>query len=159
MYNLISYHRNFITKDKENEIINFISNLSKDEKNGIYQIYRFGKYVAPYNTNIISDNIPNLFLGLNINNGFDSITINKFKKDEYIPFHLDSIDSGDVIFVLSLLGYSELHFKDKKDNTKSFIIEPLSLYEIKDEMRFDWLHSTKALEDRISIVFRKSKTK
>lgn len=154
--NEISYKKEFISKELEEEVIKVISSFPKPQKTHFYRIYRFGEYVAPYNTCQVSDVIPEVFYKFGIKKeDFDSITVNQFLKDEYIPFHFDSPCAGEKIVVVSLKGEAELNFRNDKE-TKTYKIEPRSLYVLEGDLRWKWQHSSKALEERISVVFRKS---
>jgi len=156
----ISYQPNFITEEQEREILSVIpSNADMNLDPLLCKRFRFGKYVHPYNTHYVSEIIPDIFNNLNIDLDFNSITINEFEKNHIIPFHVDPKDAGEKIYVLSLCGRSEITFRDSKGNTKSFNIEPKSLYIMSGDLRYNWQHSAKALERRLSIVFRKSLTK
>lgn len=155
--NEISYKKDFISKELEEEVINLISSLPKPKsRESFYKIYRFGEYVAPYNTCQVSDVIPDVFYKFGIKKEeFDSITVNEFIKDQYIPFHYDSPCAGEKIVVVSLKGNSELTLK-KGSEEKTYKIEPRSLFVLEGDLRWKWQHSSKALEERISVVFRKS---
>lgn len=153
----ISYQPNFINEQQEREILNVIPNIPDMNLDSLLcKRFRFGKYVHPYNTNHVSEIIPEIFNKLNIDLDFNSITINEFEKNHIIPFHIDPIDAGEEIYVLSLCGRSEISFRDSKGNVKSFNIEPKSLYIMRGDLRYNWQHSAKALDRRLSIVFRKS---
>lgn len=156
----ISYTPDFITSEQEKEVLDFISTLHHPQGREKYgrNLYRFGQYFAPYNTCWMSKEIPNVFFNLGIKQEeFDSITINEFEKDESIGFHHDPPDAGEKIVVLSLAGISELTFRNRENKIKSFTIAPRSLFILEGEMRWKWQHSTRALENRISVVFRKAK--
>ena len=156
----ISYQPNFITEQQEREILNIIPNIPDMNLDSLLcKRFRFGKYVHPYNTNYVSEIIPEIFNNINIALDFNSVTINEFEKNHIIPFHIDPIDAGEEIYVLSLCGRSEIAFRNSKGNTKSFNIEPKSLYIMRGDLRYNWQHSAKALERRLSIVFRKSLSK
>lgn len=156
----ISYQPNFITEQQEREILSVIPNIPDMNLDSLLcKRFRFGKYVHPYNTNYVSEIIPEIFNNINIALDFNSITINEFEKNHIIPFHIDPIDAGEEIYVLSLCGRSEIAFRDSKGNTKLFNIEPKSLYIMRGDLRYNWQHSAKALERRLSIVFRKSLSK
>lgn len=160
MYSEISYQPNFINEQQEREILSVIPNVPDMNLDSLLcKRFRFGKYVHPYNTNYVSEIIPEIFNKLNIALDFNSVTINEFEKNHIIPFHIDPIDAGDEIYVLSLCGKSEIAFRNSKGNTKSFNIEPKSLYIMRGDLRYNWQHSAKALERRLSIVFRKSLSK
>lgn len=156
MYSDILYQKDFITLEQENEISKIIPRELSNQDKLLYSIYRFGKYVHPYNTNKISDEIPEILMKLNVGVEFDSVTINEFEKGQNIGFHYDSFHAGDKIAVLSLFGNSELTFRNTKGDVKKFTIEPKSLYVIEGDLRTKWQHSSIALDYRISVVFRKS---
>lgn len=158
MYSDISYQKDFITLEQEKEIIKIIPTTNERKDDTVWKTYRFGNYIHPYNTYYVSKEIPSIFNTLNIPLDFNSVTINVFKKDQYIPFHIDPDDAEDKICVLSLIGNSELNFRNIKGDTKTFNIEPRSFYVMENDFKTKWQHSTIAKEDRISIVFRKSKS-
>ena len=151
------YKPNFITKEQECEIMNiipqsnFCEQITMKERN---RVFRYGS-LFPYNSNFVDEQIPSVFNNLGIEDKFDSVTINEYLKDQQIKFHTDLKGSGERIAVLSLLGYSELTFR-KGLETMSFLIEPLSLYIMEGDLRWNWEHSSKAKQLRYSVVFRYS---
>ena len=153
------YKPNFITKEQEYAIMKVIPQVNFSEQiittiKERNRVFRYGNRF-PYNSNFINEQIPNVFNELGIQDKFDSVTINEYLKDQEIKFHTDLKGGGESIVVLSLLGYSELVFR-KGLETISFLIEPLSLYIMKGDLRWNWEHSCKAKQLRYSVVFRYS---
>jgi len=152
------YKPNFITKEQEYAIMkiipqsNFCEQITMKERN---RVFRYGNSF-PYNSNFVDEQIPSVFNELGIQDEFDSVTINEYLKDQQIKFHTDLKGGGERILVLSLLGHSELTFRNGRNGleTKSFKIEPLSLYIMQGDLRWNWEHSSKAEELRYSVVFR-----
>lgn len=146
---------NFITKEKESEILNNIPKSLKKETKNRNNIYRYGNS-KPYTlTYHISNEIPKVFTTLGIE-GFDSVTINEYMLDQSLTFHVDHEFGGEQIVVLSLLGEAEIDFRNiKTKEIKNYLIKPLSLYIIEGDMRWNWQHRAISKGLRYSIVFRK----
>lgn len=152
---MIAYYPNYITKEKEKQILSIIPDFVKNNTETRNRIFRYGSKL-PYDSYMVSDKIPEVFKDLGIEN-FDSVTINEYDQNQIIEYHIDHKDAGDKIVVLSLLGNAELSFRNPtKDNSliKSMNIEPLSLYIIEKDYRWIYEHSAKAKELRYSVVFR-----
>lgn len=154
---MLIYHPNHITKQQEKEILNILPPFVKINTTHRNRIVRYGLN-RPYDSYVVSDKIPDVFKNLGIED-FDSVTVNEYDKHQSIPYHIDDKNAGDKITVLSLLGSAEVTFRNVKDKTikQSFIIEPLSLYIMQDELRWDYEHSAIANDLRYSVVFRKHK--
>lgn len=119
------------------------------------QILRYGSNV-PYDHNIISEEIPDIFLDFKKDFDFDSVTINEYYPNQYIDWHIDQPKYGQPIIILSLLSDAVLEFRKDKEKL-SFNIPKNSLTTIKDELRNEWEHSLRATKKRYSIIFRNSK--
>lgn len=148
------YIPNFINKEQEKELLSLcIESFRKgDERNSIK---RWGS-MLPYSSYLVSSEIPKIFYSLNIPSEFNSVTLNEYHKGQFIDYHYDLPKSGNKILVLSLLGKSDVYFKDNKGIKVKYKVEPNSLYIIEKELRWQWKHSSKALDKRFSFVFRNS---
>ena len=84
-----------------------------------------------------------------------SITINVYDKGSSIGPHIDRIEYGPVVTILSILSDAELVLlnNSKKINIS---LPPRSVIQLKGQYRNIWKHSILPVkEKRISIVFRK----
>jgi alkylated DNA repair protein alkB family protein 8 len=84
----------------------------------------------------------------------EDISINIYYPGDKIPPHIDKIDAGPVITILSLLSDAKfiLSYGAKKEN---ILLPPRSIIQLKDKYRTHWKHSIEKIKDkRISIVFR-----
>ena len=84
----------------------------------------------------------------------EDITINTYYPGDSIPAHIDKIDAGPVITILSLLSEAKLilSYGSKKENIPS-----RSIIQLKGVYRTHWKHSIEKLKQkRISIVFRQT---
>jgi alkylated DNA repair dioxygenase AlkB len=140
---------NFISEEQESSILDIIDDKKEhvSKRKDRNSIKRYGSD-KPYRANMISQTIPDYLddIGLKIFElGFlkqkpDSISINEYLKGQEIKPHIDSISSGDVIVVLSLMSDAQMRFNNKNE---SFIVElkPRSLVIMKNEIRYKWMHS------------------
>lgn len=153
----------FISIEEELSILNIIDD-KKDrvtKQKNRNSIKRYGSDI-PYPANIVSKTIPDYLENINLKifeSGFikqkpDSISINEYLKGQEINPHIDSISSGEVIIVLSLLSNATMKFNKKNE---SFLVElkNRSLVVMRNEIRYKWMHSIIPVENkRYSIVFR-----
>ena len=151
---MLTYYPNYITKEKEKDILSVIPPFVRNNTNERNRVFRYGSRL-PYTSFFVSENIPQVFNGLGVEN-FDSVTINEYDKNQTLDYHVDDKFAGDKIVVLSLLGSAEIKFRNPKDNSanQSMKIEPLSLYIMEGDMRWVYEHSAVAYELRYSVVFR-----
>ena len=86
----------------------------------------------------------------------EDITINTYYPGDSIPAHIDKIDAGPVITILSLLSEAKLTLT--YGLKKQIILLPSrSIIQLKGVYRTHWKHSIEKLkEKRISIVFRQT---
>jgi len=153
----LPYITEVISKEQEQNILSLIKTqpAKGNERN---QILRYGSLIpyAPYN---VSKDIPDVFNKLGFEFQFDSVTINEYHPGQSLDFHFDLPLSGENIHVLSLLGKGDMIFKNSKGNIITQGLEPRSLFTMKDELRWEYQHSSIAHELRYSIVFRDSRDK
>jgi len=86
----------------------------------------------------------------------EDITINIYYPGDKISPHIDKIDAGPVITILSLLSEAKLilTYGSKKEN---ILLPSRSIIQLKGVYRTHWKHSIEKLnQKRISIVFRQS---
>jgi len=84
------------------------------------------------------------------------ITINTYYPGDSIPAHIDKIEAGPVITILSLLSDATLilTYGSKKEK---ILLPSRSVIQLKGVYRTHWKHSIEKLKDkRISIVFRQT---
>ena len=86
----------------------------------------------------------------------EDITINTYYSGDSIPAHIDKIDAGPVITILSLLSDTNLTLT--YGSKKQIITLPSrSIIQLKGIYRTHWKHSIEKLKQkRISIVFRQT---
>jgi len=86
----------------------------------------------------------------------EDVTINTYYPGDSIPAHIDKIDAGPVITILSLLSEAKLTLT--YGLKKQIILLPSrSIIQLKGVYRTHWKHSIEKLkEKRISIVFRQT---
>jgi alkylated DNA repair dioxygenase AlkB len=152
--------RDFISTEKEAEILKHLKPSFKTQGNGRNLIKRYGS-TLPYNSHIRSAELPEFILDV-INElrekgiiDADHVTVNEYKKGQKISPHIDSKKSGPVIVVLSVLSDAVMVLsKDKQEEKVE--LPRRSLVILKDEARNIYKHSILPVkEDRWSIVFRK----
>ena len=86
----------------------------------------------------------------------EDITINTYYPGDSIPAHIDKIEAGPVITILSLLSDATLilTYGSKKEK---ILLPSRSIIQLKGVYRTHWKHSIEKLKDkRISIVFRQT---
>jgi len=86
----------------------------------------------------------------------EDITINTYYPGDSIPAHIDKIEAGPVITILSLLSDATLilTYGSKKEK---ILLPSRSVIQLKGVYRTHWKHSIEKLKDkRISIVFRQT---
>jgi len=148
----------YVDEEFENEVLKLIPNRLATGK-GRNQILRYG-HNRPYNDNIISSKIPEVFDRFKDEFVYDSITINEYFPNQTINWHIDHPLELKEIVIISLLSDAEIKFKKRRGNkliTKGYYLPRFSLCKFSDELRYDWEHSLTASQKRYSIVFRNSK--
>ncbi len=160
---------NFISAEYELQLIADIESVLGEPMNksrgGRSIIKRWGSakpynnFVSPHSTpeflsNIAQRLVDERYLG----ELPDSISINGYLPGEYIAPHIDSVDSGAVITVLSLLAKAEMTLEKGLEKIE-VPLPPRTLLQLSDALRWDWKHSIHPVTSkRYSIVFRCSKT-
>jgi alkylated DNA repair dioxygenase AlkB len=151
----------FLTESEEHDIVCNIPESKAKRGSDRNSIRRFGSNV-PYKNQMSSDIIPDYLdrIGQKL---FDkqllpikpnSISINEYLPENSIAPHIDSIESGPIITVLSLLSDATMVLSNR-DKDYSIIIPRLSILQLKDEIRYKWTHSILPVKSkRYSIVFR-----
>ena len=152
--NKITIEPNFVDEEFEREVLNLVPTKSRNSilRN---QVLRYGAD-KPYHDKIVSEKIPEIFEQFRNFFDFDSVTINEYFKGQHIGWHIDSMEGGVEVVIISLLSEAKLDFREG-EKTLSFNIPRYSLTRFSEEIRTDWEHNTMAAERRISIVFRNSK--
>ena len=131
-------------------------------------VWRFGSD-KPYASYMRSSQIPELFKDIidrlmaeNIispaNHKPDSVTINEYQPGQLIAPHIDHVDSGKVITVISLASPALMLFENGNSPSSNALylhLAPRCLTQISDSLRYDWKHSIAPVsQTRYSLVFR-----
>jgi alkylated DNA repair dioxygenase AlkB len=162
----LNLYANFISLKEEKEILSNIEPSTKINKGSDRNsIRRYGSNV-PYKNQMESKGIPDFLETLCyklVNEGYlpekpDSVSINEYCIGNRIAAHIDSLASGEIISVLSLLSDATMVFSnDFQDFTLN--IPRLSLVQMRNEIRYKWKHAILPVSNkRYSIVFRKGTT-
>jgi alkylated DNA repair dioxygenase AlkB len=159
---MIQVIENFITPEQELTILSQLRPSKVKWGFSRNKIIRFGSSL-PYKARIKSKEIPDIFLNIckEIEKlGYelpDSVTVNEYMQSQSIDWHIDSLSSGPVIIVLSLLSDAEMGMRNQKTNEN--ITQPLparSLLILTEEHRLHWQHCIYPVHShRFSVVFRK----
>lgn len=156
---MIKVIEDYITVEEEMEILSKFPKRAKSPDSSRNFISRYGSSI-PYGGSVDS-NIPTYFTSImeRLNNdgiiNSDSVTVNEYKENQNIDWHIDSLQSGPVIVVLSLKGSAIMGLR-KGDEYKELTLKPRSLLILSQQERYDWEHCIYPVkEDRYSIVFRK----
>jgi len=151
---------NVISVEEETELLNA---LVEAENKGTEINNRIGiRYGNSIYSNIKLEPIPNYLLNL-CNKLIDKKILNVLPEDVSINIyypgnkmlpHIDKIDAGPVITILSLLSDANLILSN--GSKKEIVLLPSrSVIQLKDKYRTHWKHSIEKVNDkRISIVFR-----
>jgi alkylated DNA repair dioxygenase AlkB len=153
----------FISEEEEKVILSNLAPPRKTTKSNLLRnsIKRYGSSL-PYETNMVSDIIPNYLDKISqkiVECGYleikpNSVSINEYLKGNSIAPHIDTKTSGEVISILSLLSDATMVFT-KENETFSIKLPIRSLVQMRGEIRYDWKHSVPPVKDtRYSIVFR-----
>ena len=154
---------NFITEEQEKEIVSNLKPSKVKAGSGRNIVTRYGSKL-PYKARVKSHIIPPYFLSICEQIGKvlgyeipDSVTVNEYMPGQSIDWHTDSLSSGPVIVVLSLISSAEMGLRDNttKENT-TITLNTRSLLVLDGEHRTDWEHCIYPVQShRFSIVFRK----
>ena len=151
---------NILSIEEEIELLDKLLDAEKNStKSNDRTIIRYGNSIYGHTK---SEPIPQYLLDLS-NKLIDKkildvlpedITINIYYPGDSIPAHIDKLDAGPVITILSLLSEAKLilTYGSKKEN---IILPSRSIIQFKGIYRTHWKHSiAKLKQKRISIVFR-----
>ena len=130
-------------------------------------VWRFGSD-KPYASYMRSSQIPELFKDIidrlmtenicPIDHRPDSVTINEYQPKQLIAPHIDHVDSGKVITVISLGSQATMLFENGSSPSSNALyleLAPRCLTQIGDSLRYDWKHSIAPVSHtRYSLVFR-----
>lgn len=152
---------NFLTHQEELDILSHIPETISVNKHTRNSIRRYGSKM-PYKNQIESEVIPDYLDRLSqkiFDTGYlvvkpNSVSINEYLTGNAIAPHIDSIESGSIISIISLLSEATMCFSlNNKEYT--VVIQPRSLIQLKDEIRYKWKHAILPVKNkRYSIVFR-----
>jgi alkylated DNA repair dioxygenase AlkB len=95
-----------------------------------------------------------------IDSNINNCVINIYPPKTSIGIHIDDINLGPVIYGLSFGSSATLELQNPRSSEKLlYLLEPNSLYVLKDKYRYDWCHQTYPdnINTRISITFRNIK--
>lgn len=150
--------KDFVSDDFAAEVIKLMpkkASIGKDRN----QFIRFGSSV-PYKKGHVSDTIPTIFDQFRDSIVFDSVVINEYYPGQWIAYHIDKIEGGPSVHIISLLSDAEMTFKfAKKGNPEihTVLLPKNSLSILEGDLRLNWKHALKATELRYSVVFRDSR--
>lgn len=151
----------FLTESEEQSIVSNIPPTRISKTSVRNSIRRYGSKI-PYKNQIESETIPFYLDNLSqkiVDHGLlyskpNSVSINEYLNGNAISPHIDSLDSGPIITIISLLSEATMVF-EYCDQKNSIIIPPRSLLQLKDDIRYKWQHSILPVKNkRYSIVFR-----
>jgi alkylated DNA repair dioxygenase AlkB len=152
---------NFLSEQEEQ---NILSNLKMSEKSSgpiRSSIKRYGSDI-PYKNQVISKSIPEFLHSISIKlvqESFldtipDSLSINEYQIGNAIAPHIDSLSSGPIITIISLLSDATMVFS-KNEISIDQLIPARSLVQMSGPLRYEWEHAIKPVKNlRYSIVFR-----
>jgi len=156
MFNLDDYlYRDVISVEEEIELNQNIPNLTRKYSR---KILRYG--ISKYDNNLISLEVPQYLLDLSdklIRLGIlkfvpKDYTINIYKPDDFIDYHIDLGDDDTVI--LSILCPITFNLK-KDEDIISFEFPRRAVLLMTGEYRTEWKHAIEPVKERrISVVFR-----
>ncbi len=162
----LSLALDFITAEQQQALIAQIRDANPTKKRNITRrntIQRYGSR-EPYFDNLVSDVIPahlaelcDRLVALNLVAARpDSVTINEYYAGQFIAPHIDHIDAGPVITILSLGSPATMIFSQNGDQF-SVELPPRSITQMRDQIRYGWNHEIAPVKDlRYSLVFRDS---
>jgi alkylated DNA repair dioxygenase AlkB len=152
---------NFLNATEEAFILSNIIPSVPIHKTTRNSIKRYGSNI-PYKNQLESDIIPEYLEVISdkiVSHGLletkpNSVSINEYLIGNAIAPHVDSIESGPVITIVSLISDAIMEFM-LNDHKIQVNIPAKSLIQLKDEIRYKWKHSILPVKSkRYSIVFR-----
>jgi alkylated DNA repair dioxygenase AlkB len=156
----------FITPEEEAALIPHVKAAAPDKQRKVpvrNSIRRYGSR-EPYFDNLVSEVIPEYFFRLCrrlfehklVDALPDSVTVNEYYAGQTITPHIDHVDAGPVITILSLASPATMRFSLSGQN---FDVElpARSLVQMRNQIRYNWQHEILPVPDlRYSLVFRDS---
>lgn len=153
----------FLTESEEKEIVSQIPESQyKKRTSERNSIRRFGSNI-PYKNQIESNIIPDYLDKIAqklVDNKLllvkpNSVSINEYLPGNAIAPHIDSIESGPIITILSLLSDATMVLNHPTKEEQQILVPRLSILQLKNEIRYSWTHSILPVQNkRYSIVFR-----
>jgi alkylated DNA repair dioxygenase AlkB len=156
----------FISANEEAELLAQINKVAPSRQKKVpmrNSIRRYGSS-EPYFDNVVSPTIPDHFLSLCqrlveqklVAAMPDSVTVNEYYAGQVIKAHVDRINAGPVITILSLGSPAVMEFA-RGDQQFSVKLFPRGLVQLRNEIRYDWTHAIAPVPGlRYSLVFRDS---
>ena len=162
----------FLSEAEEAKLLRwFLTGLApagRDNSSAVRRaVWRFGSD-KPYASYMRSSQIPAAFKDIidrlmteNIcpaDHRPDSVTINEYQPKQLIAPHIDHVDSGKVITVISLASPALMLFENGSSPSSNALyleLAPRCLKQISDSLRYDWKQSIAPVsQTRYSLVFR-----
>jgi alkylated DNA repair dioxygenase AlkB len=153
----------FLTESEEQDIVSRIpESKGKKRSSERNSVRRFGSN-TPYKNQIESSIIPDYLdrIGQKLVESQlllvkpNSISINEYLPGNAIAPHIDSIESGPIITILSLLSDATMVLNHPRQQEQQILVPKLSILQLKDEIRYSWTHAILPVQHkRYSIVFR-----
>lgn len=162
----LTLYKDFITPEEETALLAHVQSAAPEHKRKVHlrnSIRRYGSR-EPYFDNLVSAVIPPHFAELCdrlvtqklVDARPDSVTVNEYYEGQTIAPHIDHVDGGPVITILSL-GVPATMIFAKADETFELILPPRSLVQLRQQIRYSWTHAIAPVTGlRYSIVFRNS---
>jgi len=158
---------NFITDEEALSLIDNINQYKKDNSKRItnhgptnfISIYFGKRYLKKESTEIpeFLSEISNRLVQKDILDTIPlGIAINEYKKGQKISAHIDRIESGEIVTILSLNSEATMVFVNTKNKERfELLLSKNSLVQMKNEIRYDWTHEILPVPNlRYSIMFR-----
>lgn len=156
----------FVTAAEEQELLAQIVQDNPTTKRKVTlrnTVRRYGSR-EPYFDNLVSPTIPahlcklcdRLFAQKLVDALPDSVTINEYYAGQTIAPHIDHVDGGPAITILSLGSPATMIFS-RRDDKFSVELPPRSITQMRNQIRYGWNHEIAPVPDlRYSLVFRNS---
>lgn len=162
MINGLLYIPEFITVDEEKQVLSNFEEPVRNSDKLRNNFFRYGEK-TPYAKGFISKAVPEYLQHLadkivaaNLSDPPKSISVNEYLTGQIIEPHIDNVNAGPVILILSLSSAATMRFTRKSKNQFFDLeLQPRSLMRMQDEARNKWKHEILPVEaTRYSIVFR-----
>ena len=149
----MEYIENFITEKEEQELISFIN---PDHVRKFATCFR-NKSSVLSTQNTQKTIISNLLSKIKQDKW--RIQINEYLPGQGIGSHIDDLQYGDDIIIISLMSEATMVFTESQKEITRLILKPRSYVKISGDYRYLYKHSILPVKDmRVSIVFRILKT-